>query len=266
MRSILGLRARPEENPIPARQRLVLSSFPSAIYAVGDVHGCLSQLRRLQDLIIGNGEAISGEKLIVMLGDYVDRGPQSSSTIDFLMEPLPQGFRRICLAGNHDEMMLAHVQNPQFAEWLGYGGLETLASYGIDPDLYRAAPIRHRIALLQSHIPEIHLDFLANLPVLVSAPGVVFTHAGFRPDIPLADHDDADLMWPVHDYDSAAYAGLPLSVHGHTAAPTPQVHQHRICVDTGCFATGTLTAVRLQQGKKPNLLSVTSESGDRARA
>lgn len=256
LRALLGFGRPPEDDAPPARQRLVLSSFPAAIYAIGDVHGCLNQLQRLQDVIIANGQTILGEKLIVMLGDYTDRGPDSAATLDFLMEPLPEGFRRICIAGNHDEMMLAHAENPQFTEWLSYGGLETLNSYGIAPDIYRAASPRQRIALINSHVPEIHLDFLANLPVMVSAPGVIFTHAGIRPDVPVAEQDDAELMWPVHDYEAAAYAGVPLVVHGHTPFPTPQVHRHRICVDTGCFATGILTAVRLQVSRKPSLINV----------
>jgi serine/threonine protein phosphatase 1 len=256
LRSMLGLPPPPVEEPIPERQRLTLPTMPAAIYAIGDVHGCLTQLRRLQEVIVTASQVIEGEKLIIMLGDYVDRGPESAGTLDFLMEPPPESFRRICLAGNHDEMMLAHAENPQFAEWLTYGGYETLASYGIDPAAYRSASPRHRAALINSHVPAIHLDFLANLPVLVSAPGVVFSHAGIRPDIPIPEQDDQDLMWPAHDYPADAYEGLPLVVHGHTPFPSPQVFRHRICVDTGCFATGTLTAVRLQPGKKPSLINV----------
>jgi len=255
-RALLGLDSPKEEEAPPGRQRLTLPSFPAAIYAVGDIHGCVNQLQRLQDIILANGDSIPGEKLIIMLGDYTDRGPDSAATLDFLMAPLPEDFRRICLAGNHDEMMLAHAENPQFAEWLDFGGLETLQSYGIAADIYRAASLRQRMALISSHIPEVHLDFLANLPVVISAPGVVFSHAGIRPDMPLASQDDADLMWPAHDFEASAYEGLPLVVHGHTPFPSPVVQPHRICVDTGCFATGVLTAVRLQQDQKPSLLNV----------
>lgn len=255
LRTLFGL-GKSKQAATAGRQRLVLPALPSAIYAVGDVHGCLSQLRRLQDNILAAGSTIPGEKLIVMLGDYCDRGPDTSGVLDFLMSPLPDDFRRICLAGNHDEMMLSHMDNPRFSEWLNYGGRETLMSYGIDGDVYRAAPLRQRTALLRSHIPDVHRDFLASLPVMVSAPGVIFTHAGIRPEVPLADQDDADLMWPVHDYPADAYQGVPLVIHGHTAAPAPVVRPYRICVDTGCFATGILTAVRLQDGRKPSLLNV----------
>src|SRR5690554_4781330 len=108
LRSLLGLAAPPALDAHPDRQRIVLPAFPAAIYAVGDVHGCLDQLRRLYEVIINNGVNFPGEKLIIMLGDYTDRGPDSAATLDFLLESPPQGFRRICLAGNHDEMMLAH--------------------------------------------------------------------------------------------------------------------------------------------------------------
>ena len=255
--SLFGL-SEPEKMgpPSTTRQRLHLSSFPSAIYAVGDTHGCLSQLRHLHDTILDDGATIQGRKLIVMLGDYVDRGPESADTLDFLLEPMGGDFQRICLCGNHDDMMLAHVDDPQISSWLEYGGLETLTSYGIDAQAYRDASIRQRKSLVESYIPQPHLDFLAALPVLLSVPGVLFSHTGIRPDLPIEDHADADLMWPVHDYDASAYAGLPLVVHGHTPVPTPILAAHRICVDTGCFATGILTAVRLQRGLPPKILSV----------
>lgn len=254
LRSLFGL-GKPDERPLPARPRLELDSFPAAIYAVGDVHGCLDQLRRLHDTILTDGTDISGPKLILMLGDYVDRGPNSAETLDFLLEPLDDGFQRLCLCGNHDDMMLAHILDPQISSWLDYGGLETLASYGIDVPAYRDAAIRQRKALVESHIPQSHLDFLADLPVLVTVPGTIFSHAGIRPDLPLDEQADVDLMWAVHDYDASAYSGLPLVVHGHTPMPEPLVERHRICVDTGCFATGTLTAIRLQRDSAPKILA-----------
>ncbi|MBE7731975.1 metallophosphoesterase family protein [Devosia faecipullorum] len=254
LRSLLGF-GNAVERALPARQRLALDSAPAAIYAVGDVHGCLDQLLRLHETILADGADISGQKLILMLGDYVDRGPDSAETLDFLLEPLDDSFQRLCLCGNHDDMMLAHILDPQISSWLDYGGLETLASYGIDVLAYRDATLRQRKALVESHIPQSHLDFLANLPVLVTVPDAIFSHAGIRPDLPLNEQADADLMWVVHDYDASAYSGLPLVVHGHTPMPEPVVELHRICVDTGCFATGTLTAIRLQHGSEPKILA-----------
>lgn len=258
LRSFLGF-GDGESKALPARQRLDFSAFPAAIYAIGDIHGCLQQLRRLHDVILADGARYPGEKVIVMLGDYVDRGPDSAATLDFLLEPLPGEFQRVCLCGNHDEMMQAHVVNPQISEWLNFGGMETLTSYGIDARAYRDAPIRQRKGLLRSHIPGIHVDFLANLPIMVSAPGVLFSHAGIRPDMSIDDQDDADLMWPVHDYEPEAYSGWPLIVHGHTPFPTPVVLQHKICVDTGCFATGVLTAVRLRAGEQAVLFKASAD-------
>lgn len=256
LNSLFGLGEPEKKGPPSARQRLHLDSFPSAIYAVGDVHGCLSQLQRLHEAILADGATIPGRKLIVMLGDYVDRGPESADTLDFLIEPIADDFQRICLCGNHDDMMLAHIDDPQISYWLDYGGLETLASYGIDAPTYKDASIRQRKALVESYIPQPHLDFLAGLPVLLTVPGALFSHTGIRPDLPIDDHADADLMWPVHNYEAAAYAGWPLIVHGHTPLPTPIVAAHRLCVDTGCFATGILTAARLQQDSPPKILSI----------
>ncbi len=237
-------------------RRVDLGIMPSALYAIGDVHGCLDQLGRLEKRIIEDAGGIEGDKLIIMLGDYIDRGPSSAGVLDHLLRPLPEGFRRLCLVGNHERMLLGHFAKPSLqSDWLANGGEETLTSYGIAPDRYAAASTRLRGQMLTSHIPQAHLDFLAALPALITAPGYVFAHAGIRPGVPLERQAEEDLLWMRHDPTTDWSGGLTL-VHGHTVVPEPLVLPGRISVDTGCFATGVLTALRLVEGEEPRFLSV----------
>src|SRR3954462_15179556 len=91
------------------RARLRLNADQTAVYAVGDVHGCLDALLDLERTIVADGESLSGDKAIVMLGGYVARGPALSQVIAHLLGPPPAGFERICLAGNHEVLMLDYL-------------------------------------------------------------------------------------------------------------------------------------------------------------
>lgn len=252
LRSILGGR-----QPAPsARAHLSATDLPAAIYAVGDIHGCLPLLHLLHEQIFADAAGIAGEKWLVYLGDYVDRGPNSAGVLDALLAPPPAGFRRIALAGNHEVMMLNFLERPaRNASWLQFGGPETLASYGLDVKSLLALPERQRIAHLQSHIPEEHIDFLASLPLTLSAPGLVFVHAGLRPGIAVAAQAEDDALWIRGDFFSAPPREGLLVVHGHTPAREPVVAQGRICVDTGAFATGLLTAVKITAAEPPQFIS-----------
>lgn len=253
LRSILGA-----GRPAPARRaHLSAPERPAAIYAIGDVHGCLALLHQLHEAIFADAAGIAGEKWLVYLGDYVDRGPQSAGVLDALLAPLPDGFRRIALAGNHEVMMLDFLRHPaRNAAWLEFGGPETLASYGLEARRLMALPERDRIAQLQSHVPQEHIDLLAALPLTLSAPSLVFVHAGLRPGVPVDQQSEDDALWIRKDFFAAPPVEGRLVVHGHTPARDPVVAPGRICVDTGAFATGILTAVKLTDVEPPRFISV----------
>lgn len=254
LRSILGGRT-----PTPsARAHLSAPDLPAAIYAIGDIHGCLPLLHLLHEQIFADAACIAEEKWLVYLGDYVDRGPNSAGVLDALLAPPPAGFRRIALAGNHEVMMLNFLEQPaRNAAWLQFGGPETLASYGLDVKSLLALPERQRVAHLQSRIPQEHIDFLAGLPLTLSAPGLVFVHAGLRPGIAVAAQAEDDALWIRGDFFSAPPREGLLVVHGHTPARDPVVTAGRICVDTGAFATGLLTAVKITGAEPPHFISAT---------
>ena len=114
---------------MPQHPRLAFHTWPAAIYAIGDVHGCLEQLLELEARIVEDGQDFEGEKWLVTLGDHIDRGPASAGVIGHVMAPAPAGFRRFSLMGNHEAMLLDYLRDPHgHGYYLEEGGFETFAS------------------------------------------------------------------------------------------------------------------------------------------
>lgn len=245
-----GLLRRDGGTPTAAGERLSAAERPPLIYAVGDVHGCLGPLKALEAKIIADAADEPGEKWLVMLGDYVDRGPQSAQVLDHLIAPPPVGFKRICLRGNHEEAMLAALEDGEGLEnWIGWGIEATLASYGMSASqismLGRSGRASSKLQVLQAYIPDEHVDFLRRLPVMLSVPGYVFVHAGLRPGLALDQQRDRDLLWIRGEFLDADHDFGSVVVHGHTPEDEPFLSPRRIGIDTGCYASGRLTAVRV---------------------
>lgn len=252
----MSLFGKAEPSP-PARRprpRPALAEEPAAIYAIGDVHGHLDLLLAIEAMIVEDAASVAGDKCIVMLGDYVDRGPQSRQAIEHLLAPPPAGFARYCLCGNHEAAMLDFLDRPGAGEsWLGFGGMETLASYGVDMALLTQTPAEIRRGLAAA-IPATHRAFLMTLAAILTTPRHIFVHAGLRPHVPLPDQSERDLLW-IRDYYRGTYAEFGRTVvHGHTPRETALVTPSRIAIDTGAFFSGQLTAVRLSPGRAPKLL------------
>ncbi len=232
-----------------ARARVDHENMPSRFYAIGDVHGCLHLLTRLEDAIQAEVSAQGDGATILYLGDLVDRGPDSAGVIDYLLKPAPAGIKREFVAGNHEQAMLDFLTGADAGgDWLRFGGFETLMSYGVRGDAlnaWRTRPDKLRQSAA-SHIPEEHLAFLRGLPVLHTYPGYLFVHAGVRADKPLDRQPDFELMWMRNG--RIASEGRTV-VHGHTPVSAPLVSTAEINVDTCAYATGRLSAMRLCDGK-----------------
>lgn len=240
------------------RTRIVSDSWPAAVYAIGDVHGYLDQLQSLEEQILEDGAAIEGEKWIITLGDYVDRGPDAAGVIDHLLTAVPAGWRRIALIGNHEEAMLDYLRDPvEHGWWLVEGGRETIGSYGIDVDaeLAKENGDLGLHALFKRRVPRGHLEFLNALPVAVSLPRWFFAHAGIRPGVPLARQSDKDLIWIRSPFLETRRRDGVTVVHGHTPGHEPVITAWRIGLDTHCFFTGTLTGMRMTPDGQTKLLS-----------
>lgn len=229
------------------RPRLSLDLSGLAVYAVGDVHGCLDLLLALEEQIVRDAARIPGPKLIIMLGDYVDRGPDSAGVIEHLLQRPPEGFERVCLAGNHETAMLDFLEGRiERADWVRLGGDATLFSYGVDHA--RLASLGNGArddAMIRALVPDAHLAFLRTLPVVVESADYVFVHAGIWPELPLDQQSDRDLTTMRYKVDAKAHLLDRFVVHGHTPVTTPQLVGKRLDIDTGAYFSGRLTAVRI---------------------
>jgi serine/threonine protein phosphatase 1 len=220
------------------------------VYAVGDVHGRLDLLEPLLADIMADARESGGKPLLVMLGDYVDRGPQSKGVVERLIAlSADPAFETRLLKGNHEEALLRFLDDPAFgAVWMENGGGPTLADYGVQPPAARtdeAAWTRARDAFADA-LPPAHLAFYRGLELMVTAGDYAFVHAGVRPGVALEDQAERDLLWIRQDFLSAPGPFGKAIVHGHTPAEEAQLTPHRLGIDTGAYATGVLTAVRLE--------------------
>jgi serine/threonine protein phosphatase 1 len=221
----------------------------SRIYAVGDVHGRVDLLERLRTMIEEDAKWHPiGRKVVVYLGDYVDRGPDSRGVVDMLARrPLP-GFESMFLKGNHEDSLLEFLTDPGIAPaWMAYGGDATLYSYGVRPPDARKVEdiLAAQKAFIQALPPE-HLAFMEALKLVHVEGDYAFVHAGFRANVPIEFQDPQDMMWIRNEFlDSDADFGK-VAVHGHTITERPETRHNRIGIDTGAFATGTLTCLVLE--------------------
>jgi serine/threonine protein phosphatase 1 len=225
------------------------------LYAVGDIHGRLDLLEAILDRIEADARdsATAERRMLVFLGDYVDRGPDSRGVADRLIGDLPQGFETYFLKGNHEAMLLDFLEDASSLDhWLRNGGAETMRSYGVNTEslIGFGAPAEMWRTAFAAALPAAHLRFFRELKLSVSFGDYLFVHAGVRPGVPLAAQSEADLIWirsPFLDY--AAPFGK-IVVHGHTPGKEPVTRSNRIGIDTGAFFTGRLTALRLEDGSK----------------
>lgn len=253
---VLGILKQLRRRHVPSRPRLVLPGTAARIYAIGDIHGCLTELKALEAQILDDARDVPGEKWIVTLGDHVDRGPSSAAVLDHIQSPLPEGWHRFSLAGNHEAMMQAFLERPRPDDsWLDLGGMQTLLSFGMPPDqLVSRAPKQREWETLLSYFVRAHVrDLLAAMPVMIETPDYVFVHAGIEAGRPLEAQDDELLM---NMADDANYARVGRTVvHGHILRSEPLLRDSEVSVDTGAFATGVLTAAVLGPGHATRFLS-----------
>jgi serine/threonine protein phosphatase 1 len=218
------------------------------IYAIGDVHGRADLLERLHRHIALDLEKNPvAEPLLICLGDYVDRGPDSAGVLELLLKPAPAGMKRIALMGNHEELMLRFLLDESVGPvWFANGGDATLDSYGVTAlDSYSQA--RRQFERL---LPDSHRWLLETMPLSHSEGDYFFVHAGVRPELPLEQQRREDLLWIRGDF---LYSGVDhgkVVVHGHSIAAEPDVRANRIGIDTGAYVTDRLTCVVLEGQKR----------------
>jgi len=213
------------------------------VYAIGDIHGRIDLLDALLTQIVADGADLpAGKKMIVFLGDYVDRGPASTAVLDRLLDP-PRDFDIVRLIGNH-ELMLRDVldgKDEWLETWIGNGGDATLASYGLS-----GAPMAMLSRALRERMPAAHRRLLDELSPCHDEGDYFFAHAGIRPGIALAAQTLEDLVWIRKPFLHSDAEWGRIVVHGHSITPEVVFKPNRIGIDTGAYRTGRLSALRLE--------------------
>jgi serine/threonine protein phosphatase 1 len=220
------------------------------VYAIGDIHGCLDQLQALHQAVAQDlAERPTADAVLIHLGDYVDRGPDSAAVVALLAAGPPvKDLPTVNLIGNHEHMMLDALSSGQAeaAElWLGNGGADTLFSWGV--------PRQVKQADWAARIPRPHLLFLRDLALMHREGPYLFVHAGIRPGVRLSQQARQDLLWIREPFLSAKgeLGGEPgmVVVHGHTPVREPVVRPNRIGIDTGAVMGGVLTCAVLEEDR-----------------
>lgn len=217
------------------------------LYVVGDIHGRSDLLDRMAAKIADDLAARPvPESLVVTVGDYIDRGPDSSGVIERLMRN-PFATSYVALKGNHEVLLEDFLAVPATAvHWRRLGGIATLRSYGVAADDVTAGRnyVEAARALAQA-VPAGHLDFVASLDTSLTVGGYFICHAGVRPGVPLERQSEEDLLWIREPFLASRADFGKIVVHGHTPAPAPEALANRINVDTGAFMTGRLTCAAI---------------------
>lgn len=220
------------------------------VYAVGDVHGRSDLLDLLLSKITADARAHAElHPVVVFLGDYIDRGGDSAGVLERLASLARSAELDVApLMGNHEDLLLRFLRGePVGPRWVSYGGGAALQSYGVptpridaDGEAWNEARLR-----LTAAMPPSHRRLLDGLPMFAEFGDYLFVHAGVRPGVPLEDQVEQDLLTIRRPFLRARKACGRVVVHGHTPAKEVHLGHHRIGVDTGAFATGILSAVRL---------------------
>ena len=217
------------------------------IYAIGDVHGRLDLLVALVEAIEAD-DAASGaaDTTFILLGDLVDRGPNSAGVVDFARQ-WQQRSKVHILAGNHEEMFLRGFESVDILRhFLRHGGKDTLYSYGVARKDYTISTVEEVQELMRATISVEERAFIAGFEDWVAIGDYVFVHAGIDPGVPMEDQKPADLRWIREPFLSWEEPHGAVVVHGHTITDSPVDNGIRIGVDTGAYASGRLTALVLE--------------------
>jgi serine/threonine protein phosphatase 1 len=236
------------------------AAVPRRIYVFGDLHGRSDLAADLKAAIARDlAESPSERPLIVGLGDYVDRGPDSRGVIELLLDGLHPDAEHVFIRGNHEQLLIDALAGDEQAYdvWVHSGGLDTLRSYGIDirealrgEDGFEA--VRRAFART---LPYSHFDFLRATPIQYDEGTYLFVHGGVDPAKPLGEQAPEDLLWHRHEDQTRDDVFERIVVHGHTPVSEPFLGRYRVNLDTGAYASNRLSCLVLE-GDRRRLLAL----------
>jgi len=255
IKAIRHLFRQPSTRPAPA--------IPDGerVYAIGDIHGRLDLFAPLVAAIErDDGTRGDAGTTIVLLGDLIDRGPDSSGVIEAARSLQARRKVRI-ITGNHEEMFLEAIEDIEvLRHFLRFGGSETVLSYPVDRGAFAVAEIRAAQDLMRAAVPETDLAFMRSFEDGIAIGGYFFVHAGVRPGKPISAQDVQEMRWIREPFLSHRGDHGFVVVHGHTIVPEPEVFDNRIGIDTGAYMSGRLTALGLE-GTQRWLIEAVEDGG-----
>ena len=219
------------------------------IYCIGDIHGRDDLLQAIHNKIVLDSVDYSGDKLVIYLGDYIDRGLQSKAVVDLLLKEPLEGFQSIYLRGNHEQVLLDFLNlDPSIAsQWFNFGGQSTVLSYGVS---IAGIPFGDKLKQLQQDladkIPTDHLSFYTQLKYSFELGDYFFVHAGVKPKVALNRQNAMDMMWIRDEFLNSKFRFEKMIVHGHSVVGVPEEKANRIAIDTGAYTSGRLTCLVLE--------------------
>jgi len=247
---------RPEpENPPP-------SIGPGErVYAIGDVHGCNDLFAALVSAIEADDAARGpADTTIVLLGDLIDRGPDSAGVLAAARDLAACRKVRI-IAGNHEEMLLGSLESLEtLRHFLRFGGRETILSYPAGDRFREDLTLDEALEVIPALVPEEDLGFIRSFEDRFVIGDYLFVHAGIAPGVPLEIQKVSDMRWIREPFLSHAGSHGWTVVHGHTIIEDVEVRPNRIGIDTGAFISGRLTALCLE-GRQRWLMQTSRHNG-----
>jgi serine/threonine protein phosphatase 1 len=205
-------------------------------FVIGDIHGCALTMQRL----VQKGIGLTKTDELYLLGDLIDRGPDSKGVLDFILEQRVQGFTIVAVRGNHEEMFLhAGDSSQDMYQWLLNGGQATLANFEADGP---------------GDIPHRYRFFLSSLPYYLLLDDFVIVHAGLNFDRSDPFSDTEAMLWQRDCEVDLSRTGGRRLVCGHTPVTREQLEaslsSDRIMLDNGCVFSshsrgGSLAALEL---------------------
>ena len=231
-------------------------------YLIGDIHGRLDLFRAMVAAIEDDDTSRQPSNTqVVLLGDLVDRGPDSAGVVSLARDWQSQREVRI-LAGNHEQMMLDAFKKPEILRhFLKHGGRETVLSYGLSKKQFNAMTLEELFVNLPKLISKSERDYIASFEEYIVAGDYLYVHAGIDPAVPIAEQKRADLLWIRDRFLSHEGPLDKVVVHGHTIFNKVMDCGNRIGIDTGAFRSGVLSALVLEGDQRRIIQTISNDGG-----
>ncbi len=216
----------------------------SRTFAIGDIHGCAGTFEKLLFEVM----RIEKSDIVYLLGDYIDRGPNSKGVVDLIIEMRNSNYQFNTLRGNHEQLFIdSEKDEHSFLNWISNGGVTTLQSFGI---------------MNYEQLKEEYKSFFTGTKFYFETKNFIFVHAGLNFQNPDLFEDTHSMLWIRGMKTNKQKLGNKIIVHGHTPTPLEQVKKNLnlmqgknfINIDTGCamkeyFGYGFLSALEVSTMK-----------------